>query len=581
MSIDDFNVRIYKARQEEIFLTNRSNQFVTLRLFTVIGFLLCLYFYIKSAAFTSAVLATALSFTFAIEVVLHVYTKKKLRVAQITQAINQDYIRRIGDEWKNFIDTGVDLADANHPYAFDLDIVGPASLFQKISICKSFMGRIKLADFLLHQSDIKVSESRQKAVNELTYDIDFLIDLQVALGEKSEIRKNPEFWLNIENIKIFESNLVNLLMKTTPYAIIIMLFLGNFFTIAAVILVIINIGLYLLDKNKANVALIQSASYQIEPYLNALSVAASKSFTSSYLSYKSSDIFNAIDSLKQLEKISSLASVTRQPLLALPLNGIFMWDFWITHLCLQWQQQYSGNLRQAISFLAEVEALASLTTLNLTDQTIFPQVTATKIIRAEALGHPLISAQTRVANTFKMNDEVLIITGSNMSGKTTFLRTIGINLVLAYAGAGVTAKNFHCGEFNIHTSMRINDNLGEHTSSFHAEIKRIKLILNALQSTKPLFFLIDEIFRGTNSKDRINGAKGVIRSLKNNGAIGLITTHDLEMCTLDQLDGIKNYHFEDFFDNQQMFFDYKLKHGVSTKTNARYLLEMIGIVMYE
>ncbi|OON93769.1 MAG: hypothetical protein ATN31_05330, partial [Candidatus Epulonipiscioides saccharophilum] len=577
MQLDQFTLRIKKAQQSLDTLQVKSNLFVSLRLLNVIAFLLSCYLYTKSPTSIFGPIAATLVLTFAIEVMLHQNIKNSIKMFQLKKKINQEYLNRIDDNWKKFDDTGQDLADLDHPYAFDLDIIGKSSLFQKISICKTFWGRKKLGELLLKTNKEGI-EDRQKSVYELSKDLDFLVDLQIQLCDKKEVKKDPGKWLNIENILIHESKILNIMLKIVPITIIGLLFLGNVFLLYAIILIVINLGLCLIDKNRANVALLRNSQYQIEPYLKALSVVFEKEFKSPLLRKKSESASMAIKSLKELEKISILASLSTQPLFGLPLNGILMWDLWIVHLCKKWQDKHGKNLKESIYFLGELEALGSLATLSIIDKTIFPHVTNTNVINGQKLGHPLINARLRVCNSFYINDEILIITGSNMSGKTTFLRTIGINLVLSYAGAGTTAKAFCCGHFSIFTSMRTSDNLGEQTSSFHAEIKRIKIILDAIKAKQPLFFLIDEIFRGTNSKDRINGAIGVLKALKNYGAIGLITTHDLEMCKLEEIPGITNYHFEDFFDNQNMFFDYTLKPGISTKTNAKHLLEMIGVV---
>ena len=200
------------------------------------------------------------------------------------------------------------------------------------------------------------------------------------------------------------------------------------------------------------------------------------------------------------------------------------------------------------------------------------------------LGHPLLS-EKRVYNDVSIKDpsNILLITGSNMSGKSTFLRTIGINLILSYTGAPVCAKAFSASIMEIYTCMRISDNLEESISSFYAELIRIKMIVSASKEGKQIFFLLDEIFKGTNSLDRHTGAKILIKQLQSCGAVGLVSTHDLELGELEKesAEKVKNYHFREYYKNDEIHFDYKLRPGVSTTRNALYLIKMAGLDINE
>jgi DNA mismatch repair ATPase MutS len=195
------------------------------------------------------------------------------------------------------------------------------------------------------------------------------------------------------------------------------------------------------------------------------------------------------------------------------------------------------------------------------------------------MGHPLINHKQRVNNSINIDQSICIITGSNMSGKTTFLRTIGINLVIAYAGGAVCAKKFDTSIMDIYTCMRVSDDLSKGISTFYAELLRVKMIIEASKEKKPMIFLIDEMFSGTNSMDRIAGAKNVLLNLSREWIAGLISTHDFELCALekDSKGKIKNFHFSERYKNNMIEFDYKLKNGQCTTTNAKYLMKMVGI----
>jgi len=199
------------------------------------------------------------------------------------------------------------------------------------------------------------------------------------------------------------------------------------------------------------------------------------------------------------------------------------------------------------------------------------------------MGHPLLVEAKRVCNHVEIDNDLGIITGSNMSGKTTLLRTVGINLVLAYAGTGTCAKKMECSIMEIFTSMRVTDDVNSGISTFYAELLRIKMIVDYSHQKENMIFLIDEIFRGTNSRDRIIGARNVIKNLHQKWIIGLISTHDLELCDLEYEKNCKskNYHFEENFIGDEMKFDYQLRLGRSTTTNAQYLMKMVGIKLME
>ena len=246
-----------------------------------------------------------------------------------------------------------------------------------------------------------------------------------------------------------------------------------------------------------------------------------------------------------------------------------------------WKETSGMFLREWLDTVGKFEALSSLALFAQLNPTwAFPTFTEeTAVFAAEALGHPLIRKQKRVSNDYVMNHQICIVTGSNMSGKTTLLRTIGINLVLAYAGAPVCAQKLTCSLMDIFTSMRITDDLEGGISTFYAELLRIKMIIEFAKQEKPMIFLIDEVFRGTNSTDRVIGARNVLLNLDKSWVIGLISTHDFELCALEnKSDGrVKNYNFIETYTDNEIHFDYKIRPGRCTTTNAQYLMKMVGI----
>jgi DNA mismatch repair ATPase MutS len=234
--------------------------------------------------------------------------------------------------------------------------------------------------------------------------------------------------------------------------------------------------------------------------------------------------------------------------------------------------------------IASFEELSSFSAGSYTHQEeCLPRfVDSSPFLKALEVGHPMIRDAERVCNDVKMDSEnrIFILTGSNMSGKSTFLRTLGTNLVLAFAGAPVCAREFVCSPMHVATSMRTHDNLEGHVSSFYAEALRIKSLLQLAATGQPLFFLIDEIFKGTNSHDRLLGAETVIRKLHSPHCLGLVSTHDLALADLanDPELKIRNFHFRETYQQDTLSFDYKLRPGTSDTTNGVYLFKMIGII---
>ena len=252
------------------------------------------------------------------------------------------------------------------------------------------------------------------------------------------------------------------------------------------------------------------------------------------------------------------------------------------HLLEKWKKSSGKGLERRLDVVGEWEALMSLATLSF----IYPDGTFPKFVpsntpvfRAKEIGHPLIPENRIVRNDFSLDKGCCLITGSNMSGKTTLLRTVGINCILAYTGAVVPAASLELTAMRIGASMRIEDNLGEGVSTFYAELLKIERIVKLAQSDTPLLYLIDEIFRGTNSRDRTDGAWIVLKKLNKPSIIGLMSTHDYELCKMNDNHEVNlSYaHFSEYYDDDGLHFDYKLKEGMSTETNAKYLMKLVGI----
>jgi DNA mismatch repair ATPase MutS len=291
-----------------------------------------------------------------------------------------------------------------------------------------------------------------------------------------------------------------------------------------------------------------------------------------------------LEVFKQIDKLSSIIDSisNRRNLFYAFFNILALWDFQNIIALERWKQKSGHLLKKWFDALGKIEALASLAVIRFENpEWVMPSICEENetILAAKDIGHPLLTGK-RIYNDFTIDNKikVLLITGSNMSGKSTLLRTAGINLVLAYAGAPVCARWFQASLMEINTCMRVSDNLGENISSFYAEILRIKKIVTEADTGRRVFFLLDEIFKGTNSLDRHTGAKVLINKLCLTNSIGLVSTHDLELCELErENDKIINYHFQEYYKDGRIYFDYKLRPGPSTTRNARYLMHLAGI----
>lgn len=265
------------------------------------------------------------------------------------------------------------------------------------------------------------------------------------------------------------------------------------------------------------------------------------------------------------------------------LNILFLLDIVLIRLAEQWKKNYGNEVEKWMTAVAEFEALNSLAAFaHANPQYTFPQIIFEKdfVFKAANMGHPLIISNTRITNSFELDGrgKIAMITGANMAGKSTFLRTLGINTILTYIGSPVCASSFTISPVRIFTSMRTKDNLEEHISGFYSELLRLKRLLQLIKPEEPpVLYLLDEILKGTNSADRHEGAEALIRQLTQSKSFGLIATHDLALGELKLENNIDNYSFNSTFEDNKMLFDYKLQEGICKSFNAKQLMAEIGI----
>jgi len=486
---------------------------------------------------------------------------------------------RESGEWTRFADIGAEYIDRDHKYSADLDIVGKKSLFQWINTTHTWHGRKRLSNDLLH-SDYTQAEilRRQEAVRELSCDASRQCVMEFGFTKIGINKKTPELVQSLGDKRAFFGRgryFVFVLPVLTLVSAVISIVLQNHLYVAIMSVVQCLMWLRYSVKTADYLEAVVKLPYRLAAYNEMIQKILEHKYESQCLILIQNRLRGSVVAMKQLERIASAVNLRHNSILWGMLNIALLWAIFTSLRYEAWKREFSHLAEDWFEAMGEYEALLAFSILpNVCSTVCLP--TPGEYIIAKSLGHPLIANEARVENDLNLQDGIFIISGSNMSGKTTFLRTVGINIVLARAGSYVCAEEMQFPMINVLTSMRIADDLNEGISTFYAELQRIKMIIESAGNSS--LFLIDEIFRGTNSVDRLAGAKAVLSKLDKLGATGIITTHDLDLCDIaDTNSRIKNYGFCETFEGDKICFDYKMRPGKSISTNAKYLMRIIGI----
>lgn len=565
------------------------------RFFTfVIGLAVTVYtFNIKSYFISIGIFIVSLIiFIYLITIYNKEVKNRKYSIA--LKEVNEKYLKRLKGHWKEFKDDGSEFRDKQHSYSEDLDIFGQGSLFQWINSSKTFMGRHTLKNRLIHPlktpSDIEIT---QKALYELAMDLEWRQQFEAEGMVIANECINPEelcTWSKDRN-EVYTKFPLILLTRLLPCITIILILLSCFTSLVDSrlprIMIVIQILMIIIGVKGRNAAFNSIYKYKnsVNMYSKMFSLIIEKDFKSDYLKQLKSKLVISDDenASKSVERLSNIyyKVADRRNMFYIVIDVLFLWDYECMIEFESWRSSSGKYLEKWLDVIGQFEALNSISNIIYENpKWAMPSISDEGfVIKASGLGHPLLGDK-RVCNNITIDNEknILLITGSNMSGKSTFLRTVGINLILSYIGAPACAEKFQCSMMDICTCMRTSDDLENNISSFYAEILRIKMIVESVKKDKKVFFLLDELFKGTNSIDRHDGAKALIKQLGNEGASGLISTHDLELCDLQyEYPKIKNYHFQEYYSNNELKFDYKIREGVSTTRNALYLIKLAGI----
>jgi len=510
--------------------------------------------------------------------------------------VNDNEIENI-QKRANIYYNGSIFANEKHFYSSDLDIFGPGSLFHFINRSATSPGNHKLANWLNAPVDKPAVLTRQQAVKEITakpkWKLNFQTRLLFALKQPSNQIKNLVAYLKT-SVEIKNEKFLWAYSYATPVILLLLLVLSIFYPAARYAFGVVIGANYRLTSSRSKMVKLADLiagkiGESLSLYTLVFACIEDKGWESTYCRELAilvkKDNKNAVSvKIKELSQLINKLNNRLNMVVGFILNVLFIWDIRQIIAIEKWKRANNESLETAFDVIAGFEALISLSSLAINyPEWAFPQIADGNgyTVTAKNLAHPLISPKTRVKNDYELNNafKIDIITGSNMAGKSTFLRTIGINTVLALAGAPVCAESMEVSVITIISYMRIKDSLNESTSTFKAELDRLQMLLGAVETEPRVFFLIDEMLRGTNSVDKYLGSKAVIEQLIKKNAVGLVATHDLQIAQLELKYPayVRNFYFDIQVIDGEMIFDYKIKDGECKTFNASLLLKQIGI----
>ena len=578
---------------ESLRKTNKKfNSISLLRLLSIFSCFFLIFYYIKTNEILYLIGAFVffVGFIFLMRIHSNLSFQKKLLMALLK--INENEISFLKREKLPF-ENGIEFNDFHHPYAYDLDVFGDHSLFQNLNRTATFIGKKTLANQLLKLNSNEAILENQDAVKELKSKINWrqeFLALAVVSHDSKEAYDSLMYWNSFRN-------------NTLPKVLIILLivfptlffgFLAGYFITSKTILLsyltyIFIANLIVLGQSfkriQAEIAKAENIDKIIKQYSLLVQKIENETFESKKLNdLKQQLVFRnekASSHLKQLSELFSRMDTINNLVTALLFNGTFLFNLHVLKALLKWKDNYSAELVGWIEIIGEFETLNSLANLAYNNPDFaFPEINSEYKIGFTDLGHPLLNPVSRVGNdTHFYPQSFMILTGSNMSGKSTFLRSLGINMVLTGVGSVVCASEANVHPLAILVSMRLSDSLADSESYFFAEIKRLKQIMDALED-KPAFVLLDEILRGTNSDDKRNGTIEVVKKVISKKAIGAIATHDIEVCltTNEYPETLTNQCFEVEIRDNDLHFDYKLREGICKNKSATFLMQKIGVI---
>ncbi|MBI5534853.1 MAG: DNA mismatch repair protein MutS [Deltaproteobacteria bacterium] len=543
--------------------------------------------------------AAAVAFV-AFLVLVFVHARLARTRAQVEAAISwhRRALDRLAGKWTAFAERGDRFVDDNHPYALDLDVYGPNSLFQYLNDTRTPFGERTLAAWLGDGSKRDDVAARQEAALELSQLPDLREELFVAGCREADHLSDPDpllAWCE-QGPRLKPSAGLKLLCWLSPALLISVLVATSYAPLPGWTPLIIFV---------ANLLLLQSLRKRLQPAIEAttkrsseldrygsiLAVIERHSFQSTALRLIASRLrasgAPASVEIRRLARLVAWLEARQNGAFRTIVGPSLLWDFHWVDAIEKWQRRVGTNARGWLEVLGTFEALASIATFAFEHPAYaVPEIDESELVfEAQGLGHPLLDEEKRVLNdvTLPGAGAAMLVTGSNMSGKSTLLRSIGVAAVLAMAGAPVCARKMRIGTCVVRTSMRVSDSLRDGISRFYAELLKLKGVVETARGDQPVLFLLDEILHGTNSRERHIGARSIIRALIARDATGAVSTHDLALAELEQsmAGKVRNVHFEEQVVDGKMTFDYLLRDGVVRSGNALRWMRIVGLEVDE
>ncbi|MDQ1166106.1 DNA mismatch repair protein [Flavobacterium sp. SORGH_AS_0622] len=573
--------------------TNKKyNSISLLRLLSIFLLLFFMFYYIKTNEILYVILAVLSFAGFIILMRIHSRLSFQKLFAETLLKINQNEISFLQRE-KTPFENGAEFIDFHHPYAYDLDIFGEHSLFQNLNRTASYIGKKTLADLLLHTLPETAILQNQEAVNELKNKVDWRQEFQ-ALAIISEDSKASfeaiKHWISFKNNTLPKVLVaLSIILPTLFFGVLAAYFITSKTILLSYLTYIFIANLIVLGRSlkriQGEIAKADNIDKIIKQYSLLLEKIEKESFQSKKLIHLQEQLVyknaKASQHLKQLSELFSRMDTISNFVTAILFNGTFLFNLHVLRSLLNWKENYASEIDNWISIIGEMEALNSLANLAYNNSDfVFPEINSEYKIEFKNLSHPLLNPATRIGNDTNFHPlSFVILTGSNMSGKSTFLRSLGINMVLGGIGSVVCASEAKIHPLPVLVSMRLSDSLSDSESYFFAEIKRLKQIMDALEN-QPAFVLLDEILRGTNSDDKRNGTIEVVKKIISKKAVGAIATHDIEVCltTNEYPEILTNQCFEVEIQNNELHFDYKLRNGICKNKSATFLMQKMGVI---
>ncbi|RTY96720.1 DNA mismatch repair protein [Flavobacterium sp. GSN2] len=590
-------MEIYKAKKIRFStaltaINKKYNSISILRLLSIVLFLVSIYYYIKNSEIILIIAAIFLFGLFVVFMRIHSKLVFEKHVNQALLDINENEISYL-ERNKIPFENGQEFNDFHHPYAYDLDIFGEHSLFQNLNRTATFIGKKTFANQLLSILPNEEILRNHQAVKELTKKLDWRQEFLAFAKISNDNQSNYETllkWCTFNSTPLAKMSVFISYFSPLLFLGVLIAYLVTSTTVfASVLSYLFVFNLIVLGRFMKRIQAEIANSTNIDKTIHQYSLLLQKIENESFQSKKLIDLQqklmfkkeNASVHLKQLAGLFSNMDSISNFVTAIVFNGTFLFNLHVLKSLIQWKKDHAQALENWLEVIGEFEMLNSLANFSYNNpEFVYPTLNSNFEIDFKDLSHPLLNEKTRVGNDVRFHPEsFMILTGSNMSGKSTFLRSLGINMVLSGIGSSVCARQASVHPLPVLVSMRLSDSLSDSESYFFAEIKRLKQIMDELEN-RPAFVLLDEILRGTNSDDKRNGTIEVVKKVISKKAVGAIATHDIEVCltTNEYPNILTNKCFEVEIINDELHFDYKLRDGICKNRSATFLMKKMGVI---